>query len=402
MPFEFEIVEDQPCSNASIKFLRGEGKVMQSISNEVQVFKGLAVEHALSSKRWGFGQGAALGFFAAASILLGSSALAEGSDPSVRQPKTIRWVLAHEPVRVFERAAKQFKEQVERESHGTLKVEVLTATEFQSKYKVGSKFVTNGGLNDVKLVRAGLAEMTQTYTSELGSLDKKIWVLDLPFLFRDHFHAQAVLEGPIGQRLLAGLDQSKVKAFAFTYSGGYRVISSREKRIQSVGDFKGMMIRTSPNPVAQATFRQLGAKPIPMPHDEGIQQVKKGSIVAAETTVARFDEAQQRATPIMNDTQHSLFLTAMLMNGKFFSSLSKEHQAIVERAATAAARSEREDSLADEANLRAAFGKSGVKVVRLPDSEVKKMKEITRPVYKEFEPLFTRELIAEIQNAKSN
>jgi TRAP-type C4-dicarboxylate transport system substrate-binding protein len=346
----------------------------------------------------------AMGILAAlfAVCMSGSVASADKSAPSALAPKTIRWVLAHEPVRVFERAAKQFKEQVERESKGSLRVEVLTATEYTKRYKVDASFMQNGLINGRKLVQTGRAEMTQTYTSELGGLDKRIWVLDLPFLFRDHAHAQAVLEGPIGQRLLARLDRAKMKAFAFTYSGGYRVISSRERGIASVEDFKGMAIRTSPNPVAQATFRQLGAKPVPMPHDEGIEQVKKGSIIAAETTIARFDDAQQKATPIMNDTQHSLFLTTMLMNGSFFKQLSPEHQGIVERAAVAAARAEREDSLTDEAQLRSSFAKSGVKVVRLPASEVEKMREKTRPVYKEFESVFTPELIAEIQNTKAN
>lgn len=310
---------------------------------------------------------------------------------------TIRWLLAHEPVRVFERAAKQFKEEVERKTNGKVAVEILTVSEYKSKYGVAKKFEHDGLIDDIALLKAGGIEMTQTYTTELGQLNPKMWVLDLPFLFRDHAHAKKVMDGEIGQKILAGLLESDVRGLAFTYSGGYRVISTREKPLSTVEDFKNLSIRVARSPVAKATFKKLGAEVAPMSHDAGIESVKKGSIMAAETTIARFDDHQQKATPILNDTQHSLFLTSMVVNEKFFARLPADQQDVIRTAAKNAAELERQDSLTDEADLRKQFASNGLKIVKMPASEVEKMKSATKSIYQDFKPMFGAELIESIQ-----
>ncbi|MDX9730788.1 MAG: TRAP transporter substrate-binding protein, partial [Bdellovibrionales bacterium] len=293
----------------------------------------------------------------------------------------IRWLLAHEPVRVFERAAKQFKKEVEKESGGKIAVEVMTASEYKNKHGVAPKYAKGSFIDDIALVKDGNIEMTQTYTTSLAQYNPTMWVLDLPFLFRDHSHAKKVMDGEIGQKIMAGLRSNNIRGLAFTYSGGYRVISSRGKGINKVDDFKSMTIRTANSPVAKATFERLGAKTVAMDHDRGIDEVRKGSLMAAETTFARYDEVQQKATPVLNDTQHSLFLTSMVVNEKFYASLPKDLQAIVLKAAKNAADTERIDSLSDEEELRKTFASKGMKIVAMPAAEVKKMREITRPLY---------------------
>lgn len=333
------------------------------------------------------------------SVLMTSS-LAHGAEAVEKPQFKIRWLLAHEPARVFERAAKQFKAEVEKNSGGRIAVEVLTPSEFTAKYGVDPKFKHGPLLDDVALVKAGEIEMTQTYTTSLGRLNPKMWVFDLPFLFRDHAHAKAVIDGEIGQKVMANLVKNDVRGLAFTYSGGYRVISSREKPISKVDDFKAMTIRTSTSPIARATFEKLGAKTVPMSHDEGILKVKDGSLMAAETTIARYDDAQQKATPILNDTQHSLFLTSMVVNEKFYAKLPQELKDVVYKAARVAAETERQDSLKDESELRSAFADKGMKVVAMPKAEVEKMRALTKPVYKQFNSMLGADLIQSIEQAQ--
>lgn len=312
----------------------------------------------------------------------------------------VRWLLAHEPIRVFERAAKQFKNEVETASQGKIEVEVLTVSEYKAKYGIEKKFESDNVINDVALLKSGGIEMTQTYTTELGQLNPKMWVLDLPFLFRDHAHAKKVMDGAIGQKIMAGLLESDVRGLAFTYSGGYRIISTREKPLTKVEDFKNLTIRTARSPVAKAMFTKLGAEVVSMNHDAGIQSVKRGSLMATETTFARFDEAQQKATPILNDTQHSLFLTSMVVNEKFFAKLPVALQDVIRTAAKNAAELERQDSLTDEANIRKQFASSGMKIVRMDNGEVSKLKTLTKPLYNDFKPMFGADLIQAIEQTK--
>lgn len=336
-------------------------------------------------------------------MVLVTSALAFGNSEAKTEKVAkykVRWLLAHEPIRVFERAAKQFKKEVEQNSNGQIEVEILLSSEFIKKYPSGKKYFKHNYLDDVAMVRDGEVEMTQAYTTELGRLNSTMWVLDLPFLFKNHDHAKKIIDGEIGQKIMSGLQANNVHGLAFTYSGGYRVISSKDKPISSVDDFKNLTIRTSRSPVTKSMYQMLGAKTREMTHDAGIQSVKAGSLMAAETTIARFDENQRKATPIINDTQHSLFLTSMVVNEKYYSSLPKELQEVVHKAARNAAESERQDSLTDEKQLRAAFANQGVKVVALPAAEVKRLQEATRPVYKKFEPLFGHDLIKSIEDAQ--
>jgi TRAP-type C4-dicarboxylate transport system substrate-binding protein len=312
----------------------------------------------------------------------------------------IRWLLAHEPARVFERAAKQFKSEVELESKGAVVIEILTSSQYREKYGLEKRFERAGLIDDVALLQAGGIEMTQTYTTELGRLNPKMWVFDLPFLFKDHVHAKKIMDGEVGKKILAGLLNSDVRGLAFTYSGGYRVISTRNVKLSTVEDFKNLTIRTSRSPVARSMFKTLGAKVVQMSHDEGVQSVKNGSLMAAETTVARLDSSQQEATPILNDTQHSLFLTSMVVNEKFFAQLPKNVQQVIQTAARNAAELERQDSLTDEARLRKEFDKNGINVVRMSPAEVAKLKTETRPLYAEFKSLFGAEFIESIENAK--
>ena len=96
--------------------------------------------------------------------------------------KTIRWVLAHEPIELFLRAAKRFKATMEKTAPGRLNYEILTLSEYADKYKNGAKITKHDLL---QLMEDGDIEMSQMYTSTLGRKHHRdMWALDMPFLFR--------------------------------------------------------------------------------------------------------------------------------------------------------------------------------------------------------------------------
>jgi tripartite ATP-independent transporter DctP family solute receptor len=331
-----------------------------------------------------------------AACLVSASAFADSAKTTGdNSPKTIKWVLAHEPVRLFKDAAVKFSDEVKVRSGGRINVEVMTLPEYESKYADGKKLSYT---DVVRLIQNGKIEMSQTYTTSLGTLEKDMYVLDLPFLFRDHQHASKVLEGKVGQKLLAGMESSHVHGLAFTYSGGYRVIPANTA-INKVEDFKGMKIRTSNSPVAQDTFLLLGAKPMPMDLDDVANATKRGLIVGAESTYPRFYEMKQNEySKVLNDTKHSLFLTSIVINNEFWASLTPELKKAVEDSAVSAARLERTQSIADAEVTKAKCREDGIQVVELPANEQKKMKEKTQGLYKKYESYFSPQLIKQIQN----
>lgn len=301
-------------------------------------------------------------------------------------PIKIRWILAHQPARVFERAAKSFAKEVESTSQGRIVVEILGLDKKDTENYISPNKVFT-------MVQKGEVEMCQTYTTYLGVYDKAMWVLDLPYLFKNHDHASRVLDGAIGRKILDGLESTGVKGMAFTYSGGYRIIPSEKTPITKIGDFKGMKIRITDSPVAAAYLKELGAIPIQV--EDANHYAKKAD--AFETTYARLEGVAGDRSQYINETEHSLFLTSILMNKKFFEGLSPDLQKIVKDALVKTAKAEREDSIKDGAISRENYLKKGAKIISLDESTKNEMLKKADLVHEKFYTYFGRELIDQIK-----
>ena len=315
-----------------------------------------------------------------------------GADKAV-SPIKVKWVLAHEPIDLFKIAADSFTKEVTAKTNGGVVFEVMSLPEYEAKYNNNKKIPHD---RFVSKIQNNSIEMSQTYTTDLGRLSQPMYALDLPYLFRDHAHAQKVLEGSVGEELLAGLASNNIRGLAFTYSGGYRIIPG-VKKITSVEDFKGLKIRTSLSPVAKDTFELLGAKTYAMTLDEIDEGIKSGKINEAESTYARyFPMGQNKVANIVNETHHSLFLTSIIMNETFWKSLPENYRVIMKEAAVNAARLERDHSVKVGVETREKCLKEGVEIVTMSKAEEAKMKVALQPIYTKYSPILGKDLIASI------
>lgn len=310
--------------------------------------------------------------------------------------KHVKWVIAHEPIGLFLKVAESFAKEVNEKTNGMFNIEVLSLSDYSAKYNDGKK-ITKDDL--MALVDTGAIEMSHIYTTWLADYNKDLHALDLPFLFRDHGHADRVLEGKIGQELLAGVSKnSNIKAMSFTYSGGFRVVPANFKA-DTVDAWQGKAVRTSRSPVAVDTFKLLGAKPFEgIALEEMNQAADKGIIEAGESTYVRvFPLDQHKSFKVVNDTAHSLFLTSIIVNQDFMAQFSQEVQEIMATAAFNAARKERRESVADIPNILAQCQSEGVEVVKMSDAELAKFQEVTAQVYDMYSDYFTAGLVNSIR-----
>lgn len=280
---------------------------------------------------------------------------------------TFTWVLAHEPYNLFLRAASSFAHQIEHETDGRYKIEVLGLDAYNQRQD-GKALTTHASDRErvVALVESGQIDMATVYVNTLGQLDHNMWALSMPFLFRDHEHAQQVLDGDIGAQLMTGLAQkSRLQGLAFTYSGGFRIIPSLHA-IESVKDFWNMTLRTGKNPVALDTFRAVGANPVGMLIDEFRGALERAEVTAGETTYPRFfTMGHDKAAKYINHTEHSLFLTAIVMNSRLWQGMTDQDQQIWRSAAISAAKIEREESLADIQRVQNLARSQGIETVTM-------------------------------------
>lgn len=308
------------------------------------------------------------------------------------QTRTIRWVLYHEPVDLFLRTAKAFSEEIARTTNGRLAVEILTTEEFAEKYN------NDAGLEPLVWMQSGDAEMTQVQVSHLGVWHApEFFALELPFLFDSHEHATRVLEGNIGETMLADLDsKTPVHGLAFTYSGGYRCLAL-DREINTAEDLQGLTVITGANPVMIDTAEAFGCIAVPVNITNTFSGVKDpdnnhNGNNAIETTLPRYEkEAKSAVHTYVSNTRHSMYLTSILIAKDFWASLSTEDQTAIKAAAMHSSTLERQWTVEDSTKIATSAeeqAKLGISYSEFADSERAKLKESVQPMYNKYRQIF--------------
>jgi len=279
------------------------------------------------------------------------------------ETKQLTWVIAHEPFHVFLRAAKEFSEKVADGTNGRYSLRVMGLDEWNKETGNNLTIHSSDREKVVSLVNSGNIDIATTYVETLGKLEKNMFSLGLPFLFENHDHAEKVLDGNIGKQMFSWLGCSK-------------------------------------SPVSQSMFEAVQAKPVQMLVDEINQAMKEGRIDAGTTTYARFfARNQHEVAKFINDTSHSLFLTSIVMNKSTWDSMSADDQQAWKEASLAAAKIERQDSLADNARVQAEAKTYGIDTVVMSDAERNRFSQALKSIYPQYESFFENGLVADIRGA---
>ena len=138
--------------------------------------------------------------------------------------------------------------------------------------------------------------MTILVTSLLAGNAKNFTLLDAPFLFDSEKEADAVLDGPGGQKLLDELpDHGLVGLGYFEY--GFRNFTNRRRPVEKVEDLKGLKLCVSQTPLSdrlrQCTRRQRHA----LAHPRGLHALETGAMDGMDAPLSfirlqKYDEVQ--------------------------------------------------------------------------------------------------------------
>jgi len=309
----------------------------------------------------------------------------------------LKWVIAHKPVYLFQRVAEDFKRLVNVKSNDVkIDIEILTAEEYNAKYNPPEPATRH---NLWKFLQDNTVQLAQMQTTSLArQANKQMHVLDMPYLFESHEHATEILEGEIGQKLLNNFDKSSgIKGLAFTYSGGFRLMPVAGK-VTTLGEIASEQIRSGMSPIAQDTIKALGFVPVPTEIDEVSDAVISGKAVGAEHVAQRLlpDQCDDWIETII-DTQHSLFLTSIVVNVDWWNSLDASVQQIFNESALESARNERALSLKDGAESLATLEQNGVNMIELTAEEKNELRQRTEIVYSKYLDYFEPGLVSSIR-----
>jgi hypothetical protein len=121
---------------------------------------------------------------------------------------------------------------------------------------------------------------------------------------------------------------------------------------------------------------------------------------SGESTYPRIYSMRQNETAtVINHTEHSLFLTTIIMNKGLWNGLTVEQQKIFADAALSAAHVERAESLEDIDRTRTRAKLDGIQVVDLDARTRARMQDASTKVYQDLDHMFSPGLIEAIQRS---
>jgi len=173
----------------------------------------------------------------------------------------------------------------------------------------------------------GIVDMVQCTSAVVTSVDPVFSLLDLPYLFVDEQHHRRVLDGPIGQDLLDGLQRHQLQGLIF-YSCGFRnMFNSQNVPVKSPADLRGMKIRVMESPVMVASLNALGASATPLSAAEVFQSLKTKVVDGAENDPESFVSQKYYEAGCRNYslTRHFANQHVLVVNRAWYTELQKTH-----------------------------------------------------------------------------
>ena len=245
-------------------------------------------------------------------------------------------------------------------------------------------------------LQMGTIDMMSPAVAAVGGFTDSTLIFDLPYLFKNTDHAEAVLDGDIGDGVFKDLEDSGFHGLSWFFQG-WRELSCNTE-VHSPDDLKGMKIRTQDNEIQIASWNNLGASAVPMAFSEVLTSLQEGVIDAEENPMSNiylsgFYEAQKYI--IM--TNHIYDPCPLLISSKVWDTLSDEDKDILQKAADEATDYQRDITEQMDADFAKKIEDSGkCTVVELTDEERQAFREASQPIYDQYADRIGQDRIDEV------
>jgi tripartite ATP-independent transporter DctP family solute receptor len=266
------------------------------------------------------------------------------------------------------RAVRMFAAEVEKQSGGKMKVRGIGAAALGPDVQMQNALI------------GGAQEMMVGSTATLVGTVKEFAIWDTPFLFTNEKEADAVLDGPVGQKLLDSLQAKGLVGLVY-WENGFRNLTNSRRQVNKAEDLQGIKLRVMQNPVFLDTFNATGANAVPMAFSELFTALETKAVDGQEnpyTTIlsSKFYEVQKYLTV----TNHVYSPWILLASKSWWDKLSADEQKVLMDAAIASRAFEREDTRAQSKKALDDLKTAGMDIAVMPEPEVAKLREKAKAV----------------------
>ena len=267
---------------------------------------------------------------------------------------------------------KRFAELLAAKSGGKMKVQEFPASQLGNEMQQQS------------VLQGGVQQMSAPATTSLAGIVKEFGLVDFPFAVSTFAQADALLDGPLGQALIAKLPEKGLVALGY-WDLGFRNVTNSKRPITKPEDIDGLKIRVIPNPVFLETFKAFKANPVPMPFAELYGALEAKAVDGQENPYAvilsnKFFEVNK----FVSATNHVYAANIVLVSKRFWDRLSPVEQKIIADAAIEAQNWQRVVSREVSAKALGELTGKGMVYNDIPAAELAKMRAEVRVVYDKF------------------
>lgn len=246
------------------------------------------------------------------------------------------------------------------------------------------KVYPNGTLgnetNLLQMVQNGTIAFTKVSAAPLTAFAPDYKLLSLPYLYKDRAQYDAVLQGPIGEKILASSKESGFIGLAFLDAGARSFYT--DKPIRTPEDLKGLKIRVQNSALSIDTIKALGGTPVPLPYGELYSALQQGVVDGAENNIpSYFSSRHYEVKKTYSYDKHTMVPDVLVVSTSVWDSLTDEQRAAVRKVAQETVK-QQETNWANY--VEKAKGELKNYNVNFVESDIPAFQEAVKPVYEKF------------------
>lgn len=320
-------------------------------------------------------------------VLAGCSGESKKAAVEEKKPITFKVGTSHNKTSFFYEGLVQFKEQVEKETNGSVLVELYDSAALGSEGEM------------VEGVSMGTVDACLVGSSSIAKLQSSFNVFSLPYLFKSYEHVDAVFDGNIGKQFNDLLLEKNGVVLLSYWESGFRHYVNSKKDVKGPEDMKGLLIRIPDNPIQAATLKALGASSSTLSFNEVYMACANHTVDGQEGPVfAILDSNMYEVQKYMVLDGHIYTVMGLLMNANTFNKFSEAQKSVIMDAARKAGAFERESIRKQEKEQVQVLKEKGMVINENPDKSA--WSAAMKPVYEQFYGTYGKDLIESILNYK--
>ncbi len=235
------------------------------------------------------------------------------SNTAFSKTYTINLGIVTTPKTFHYKAAFKFKQIVEKQSNGQIKVIIHHSGSVGNETSI------------LQQLQMGALQMGVITAGPIDKFVPAIKAIEFPFIFSNYRQVDKTLDGKIGKGILNQFTKANLIGYHFL-ENGFRNLTNSVKPVHTVKDVKGLKIRVMKSQLQIAIWRALGANPTPMPWPI-YTQLSQHVIDGQENPLAVIYQYKlYEVQKYLSLTRHVYSSLVFVGSKKFYDSLPKKYQ----------------------------------------------------------------------------